>query len=132
MKEDKKGNSKFALPILIVVILIGLYLVIGHFVNSPAQCVAMTGSNANFVTVCGYVKTSLGTTPISITFGQSYSGSTVTVTNGYYSVNLFASEYGEPYPINVSYSSLTGTQHCGAGVLNLRNTSDTYSYDVAC
>ena len=126
---EKKGGGGgiIGVIILIVIVLAVLYLLSTGALNSLVSgAVAHSGGLTNpTVVVSGYVKTSPLTSPSSITFGSS----TVTVNNGYYTVSLQNDQY---YAISVSYSSLTGTQSCNAGSLDLQASSSNYNYNVSC
>lgn len=126
--ETKSSGSGLGAAIVILLLIGGgLYLLSTGALNSLlSSAVVHSTQIANpTVTVSGYVKTTPGTSPTSVTFGSS----TVTVNNDHYLVSL---QNSQEYPISVSYQSITGTQSCNAGTLNLATSSSTYAYNVTC
>ncbi len=112
---------------LITVIFVILYLLSSGILNSlfSGAISHSVGLTNPMVTVYGYAKTSIGTSPISVTFGSS----TTSVNNGYYSVSL---QNSQQYSIIIAYSSLVGTETCDAGILNLQSSSSNLYYNVSC
>jgi hypothetical protein len=131
-RKNKENRGGGAGKIMGFVIFVALILVLLYFLSTGALNSLISGAVANSggitnptVLVSGYVKTSFSTTPSSITFGAS----TVPITNGRYSVSL---QNDQQYGVVVSYSSLTGTQNCNAGSLDLQTAENSYNYNVSC
>lgn len=126
-ETKSSGSGMGVVIVLLLVVLAVVYLLSTGALNSLISgAVVHSTQIANpVVNVNGYVKTTVGTTPESITFGSS----TVAVTNGYYSVSL---QNSQQYSITIYYQSISGTRNCNAGTLNLATSSSAYAYNVTC
>ena len=117
------------LVVLAVILVLGILYFLSNGTLGSLFSGAVTHSTAitnPVVSVSGYAKTNLGTSPISINFGSS---TTSVSSNGYYSISL---NNDQTYSISITYSGVTGNSNCNAGTLSLQTSSSSLFYNATC